>query len=412
MLAFGLGTVPALAGFGAASGLLGARARGAFATAVGRSSSVLGAVRHVAGLGARRRRVRRARERFADRARRCRASGAAARATCAACRSIGGRFAMTATSSAARAAGACGRAAEAGGLSELLAPSADRARATPGIRRKAAAPRGRRPPETLRVDGMWCSSCALVLEDALLACRRARRRGLLRRGARTGHLRPRAHRAATICSSASPARLRRGPRGWPVPQRRFEDLFLRFFVGAAVGMWVLWPTLFLLYPAFCARVRRPQRVELLHRRPVARGAAVQGLAVPGGRVAGGPREARDHGHARGPRYVVGVALQRVGGAHRRRPHLLRVRGDDHDDRAAGRWLEALGRRDATRSLERWPRRIGRGSVAASRSGCVGRGARVPLADVEPGALSRCARASGCRSTAASERRRARSTPRG
>ena len=35
MLAFGLGTVPALAGFGAASGLVGARARGAFAVAAG-----------------------------------------------------------------------------------------------------------------------------------------------------------------------------------------------------------------------------------------------------------------------------------------------------------------------------------------------------------------------------------------
>lgn len=50
MLAFGLGTVPALAGFGAASGLIGARARGWLVPAAAASVVVLGAVTLYQGL--------------------------------------------------------------------------------------------------------------------------------------------------------------------------------------------------------------------------------------------------------------------------------------------------------------------------------------------------------------------------
>ena len=50
MLAFGIGTVPALAGFGAASGLIGARARGWFAPAAAGAVIVLGAVTVAQGL--------------------------------------------------------------------------------------------------------------------------------------------------------------------------------------------------------------------------------------------------------------------------------------------------------------------------------------------------------------------------
>ncbi|NTU72154.1 MAG: sulfite exporter TauE/SafE family protein [Coriobacteriia bacterium] len=50
MLAFGLGTVPALAGFGAATGLLGASARGWFAPAAAFSVVVLGGVTLYQGL--------------------------------------------------------------------------------------------------------------------------------------------------------------------------------------------------------------------------------------------------------------------------------------------------------------------------------------------------------------------------
>jgi uncharacterized protein len=50
MLAFGLGTVPALAGFGAASGLLGTRARGWFAPVAAAAVVVLGAVTLAQGL--------------------------------------------------------------------------------------------------------------------------------------------------------------------------------------------------------------------------------------------------------------------------------------------------------------------------------------------------------------------------
>ena len=50
MLAFGLGTVPALAGFGAASGLVGARARGAFSVVAGALVLVLGGIVTMQGL--------------------------------------------------------------------------------------------------------------------------------------------------------------------------------------------------------------------------------------------------------------------------------------------------------------------------------------------------------------------------
>ncbi len=50
MLAFGLGTVPALAGFGAAVGLIGARARGWLAPAAAAAVVVLGAVTLAQGL--------------------------------------------------------------------------------------------------------------------------------------------------------------------------------------------------------------------------------------------------------------------------------------------------------------------------------------------------------------------------
>ena len=52
MLAFGVGTVPALAGFGAASGLLGGRARGWLAPAVAALVVVLGIVTVAQGLSA------------------------------------------------------------------------------------------------------------------------------------------------------------------------------------------------------------------------------------------------------------------------------------------------------------------------------------------------------------------------
>jgi len=51
MLVFGLGTVPALAGFGAASGLLGARARGTLATVSGVLVIALGAIVVWQGVG-------------------------------------------------------------------------------------------------------------------------------------------------------------------------------------------------------------------------------------------------------------------------------------------------------------------------------------------------------------------------
>lgn len=122
--------------------------------------------------------------------------------------------------------------------------------------------------ETLRVDGMWCSSCALVLEEALLAL--------------PGVVDAEVSYAASLArmtfdpSEVDVARLvervkflgygaaRASEPGGVAHSEDIQELFLRFFVSAALGMWVLWPTLFLLYPAFArAEYRGLRGVEVL-----------------------------------------------------------------------------------------------------------------------------------------------------
>jgi Cu+-exporting ATPase len=115
---------------------------------------------------------------------------------------------------------------------------------------------------TMRVGGMWCASCALVLSEALLDVP-----GVL---------------DAEVSYAASIARVTYDPevtdtaawtdraallgysleRGGLTAERSSRgagDLFLRFFVSAVVGMWVMWPTLFLLYPAFLRGTFAAQR---------------------------------------------------------------------------------------------------------------------------------------------------------
>lgn len=145
-------------------------------------------------------------------------------------------------------------AASASGISALLDAPGDRAsRAADASARKArAAAAAGASRETLRVEGMWCSSCSLVLEDALLALP-----GVL--DAEVSYAAGLARVTWDPALTDSPALLERiGLLGYSAQPARLaasastgaDDLFLRFFVGASQAMWIMWPTLFLLYPAY------------------------------------------------------------------------------------------------------------------------------------------------------------------
>ena len=148
--------------------------------------------------------------------------------------------------------------AEEAGISDLLAPAGDRrARSNAASARKAAAAvaAGARR-ETLRIDGMWCASCGLVLEDALMAL--------------PGVLDAEASYAASLLrvtwdpaeTTLDDVTARIGMLGYGAAPAReagarlsdSNDLFLRLFVSAVVGMWVMWPTWLVIWPAWAAGV--------------------------------------------------------------------------------------------------------------------------------------------------------------
>jgi Cu+-exporting ATPase len=115
---------------------------------------------------------------------------------------------------------------------------------------------------TLRVGGMWCASCALVLSEALLDVP-----GVL--DAEVSYAAsiarvtydPHTTDTATWTERAAILGYTLEPGGLAVERssRGAGDLFLRFFVSAVIGMWVMWPTLFLLYPAFLRGAFAAQR---------------------------------------------------------------------------------------------------------------------------------------------------------
>jgi len=124
-----------------------------------------------------------------------------------------------------------------------------------GKRKAAAAALAGARRATLRVDGMWCSSCALVLQEALLDLE-----GVL--DAEVSYAASLARvtydpssigtdavidRITTLGYRAEPGGL---SAGRDARDAHSGELFLRFFVSMVVGMWVMWPSLFLLYPAF------------------------------------------------------------------------------------------------------------------------------------------------------------------
>ncbi len=144
--------------------------------------------------------------------------------------------------------------AEESGIESLLAtPEARRGRTRLASERKAAAAgaAGARRA-SLAIDGMWCASCALVLEDALMDLPGVLDAEVSYAGSMARVTwDPRHVSAEEIAERVSVLGYASHPAGEALaPRAAVEDVFLRFFVSVAVGMWVMWPTLFVLYPAY------------------------------------------------------------------------------------------------------------------------------------------------------------------
>ena len=144
--------------------------------------------------------------------------------------------------------------AEEAGITALLTagPTRRSRGSAAGARKAAAAAAAGARRETLRIEGMWCTSCGLVLEDALMALpgvldAETSYAASLLRVTWDSHaiaLDAVTDRIALLGYHAVPAREAAALRG------DVDDLFLRLFVSAAVGMWVMWPTWFVSWPAF------------------------------------------------------------------------------------------------------------------------------------------------------------------
>ncbi|MDO8987407.1 MAG: cation transporter [Coriobacteriia bacterium] len=140
------------------------------------------------------------------------------------------------------------------GIDALLdTPEVRRLRSRSSAERKlvAAKAAGARR-QTLRVDGMWCASCGLVLEDALMDLPGVLDAEVSYAGSMARvtwdpeslHAEEISSRISMLGYSAHPA------QDVLAPKSDVEDIFLRFFISGAAGMWVMWPTLFVLYPEY------------------------------------------------------------------------------------------------------------------------------------------------------------------
>lgn len=285
--------------------------------------------------------------------------------------------------------------AEEAGISELLIPPEARSRrgragADASARKAAAAAAAGARRETLRVDGMWCASCGLVLEDALMAL--------------PGVLDAEASYSASLvrvtwdpAATALDALLERiallGYRAAPareVAQMRgdTEELFLRAFVAAAVGMWVMWPTYFVLWPAFArgdfATVRAYEAFT---------GALALVVLAYGGWpfLAGAWRAARVRRATMDTLVVLGTwtawAYSAWATATSSGPTYFESAAMIVTIVLAGRWLEAIGTRDATASLRKLAESAEESAwlVDADAEPGEGESERVALASVTPGA---------------------------
>ena len=245
--------------------------------------------------------------------------------------------------------------AEKAGIANLLAPAGDRrerSAAASGRKAAAAAAAGARR-ETLRIDGMWCTSCGLVLEDALMAlpgvldAEASYAASLLRVtwDPAVASLDDVNSRIEILGYGAAPAReagARRSDSG---------DLFLRLFVSAVVGMWVMWPTWLVLWPAWAAGV-----TENIAAYEWFTGVAALVVLVYGGWpfLVGAWQAARVRRATMDTLVVLGTFTAWFYSAWA----AWSASGPTYFESAAGivtivlagRWIEALGTRDATASL--------------------------------------------------------------
>ncbi len=284
-------------------------------------------------------------------------------------------------------------ASEAGIALPSVAGRAERASSAAARKAAAASAAGARR-ETFRIEGMWCASCSLVLEDALMALP-----GVL---------------DAEVSYAASLARVTRDPEvvgehevlkrisvlGYKaVPSREAagaeahgtSDLFLRFFVAAAVGMWVSWPTWLVIWPA-------ASRVGWGTERPLEAFTGVFAfivLAYCGWPFIVGAWRAARVGRATMDTLVVLGTWTAWGYSM----VALSLGGPTYFDSAAmitaivllGRWLEALGTRDATAALSAlasaestlaWRKVDDTGEAG----GAAASAEQVPASEVRPGEL--------------------------
>jgi P-type Cu+ transporter len=203
---------------------------------------------------------------------------------------------------------------------------------------------------------MWCSSCASVVEDAVMALdgvldAEVSYAAALARVTWDPNVTNRAAIAERIDLfgySATPARDATNSSD----TADVESVFLRFFVGAAISMWIMWPTLFLLYPAYLAEdFVSPRTISLF-----AGALALVVLVYCGWPFLSGAWRAARVGRATMDTLVVlGTWSAWLYSAWAG----LTGSGPTYFESAAmittivllGRWLEALGRRDAAESLE-------------------------------------------------------------
>jgi heavy metal translocating P-type ATPase len=283
--------------------------------------------------------------------------------------------------------------AEEASIAELLTPPEARTRrgragADAGSRKAAAAAAAGARRETLRVDGMWCASCGLVLEDALMALP-----GVLDAEASYSaslvrvtweptvtSLEALMERVALLGYRAAPAREVSQVRG------DTEELFLRAFVSAVVGMWVMWPTYFVLWPAFATGdFASVQMYEVFT------GALALVVLVYGGWpfLAGAWRAARVRRATMDTLVVLGTWTAWLYSAWA----TATSSGPTYFESAAmivtivlvGRWLEAMGTRDATASLAKLAESAEESAWLVRLDGEPNDAERVPLAEVTPGA---------------------------
>ncbi len=285
------------------------------------------------------------------------------------------------------------------GIADLLASPetrAERGRGRAGAgganaRKAAAAAAAGARRETLRVDGMWCASCGLVLEDALMTLP-----GVLDAEASYSASLVRVtwdpavtaldsllERVALLGYRAAPAREVAQARG------DAEGLFLRAFVSAVIGMWVMWPTYFVLWPAFASGDFEGVRMY-----EAFTGALALVVLVYGGWpfIAGAWRAARVRRATMDTLVVLGTwtawAYSAWATATSSAPTYFESAAMIVTIVLAGRWLEAVGTRDATASLARLAQAAEESAWLARAEGggaSCGEAERVPVAELSPGA---------------------------